>query len=445
MYKRKKMNRDEYIANPVLQEDAPSHCTVRAHGCEDNGEQKRLHKRLSVKNVTIQSEMSLAKKLIIINISSGGVLVKADRRLNIGNTYILKIGYKDNVLFARAVVKWSFLVESIEDTDGNIVPLYMAGMQFDEVSSEKGEEIIHSIMADVESDVFQLIDHTETSPKYAHSHHDRDLETHMVKEDSEIPHDTPHEEIIGDPSMDSSEIIIEKIENMYMRYTDKNLSYYELLNIKDDAHYNEIKKAYYRKVKEFHPDKHCCLPPKTKEKLNVLFSYLNEAYDTLMSAEQKEHYDRTLLLKQSGRISKQESAHQYFEQGKIEFWNGNFPEAEVLFQHALYLCNSSAKYFFYYAKTLLNLGKCREAEKAIKNALKIDSSNSDYLTEAGYIYHALGLSNRAEENFETALGIQPSHAKALKGIIGIRGKRGSGNFDDTMFNPIKALRKIITR
>jgi tetratricopeptide (TPR) repeat protein len=445
MHKRKKMNRDEYIANPVLQEDAPSHCKVSAHGYEDNAEEKRLHKRLSVKNVNIQSEMSLAKKLIIINISSGGVLVKADRRLNIGNTYILKIGYKDNVLFARAVVKWSFLVESIEDTDGNIVPLYMAGMQFDEVSSEKGEEIVHSIMADVESDVFQLIDHTETSSIYAHSHHDRDLETHMVKEASEIPHDTPPEEIIGETSMDSPGIIIKKIENMYMRYTDKNLSYYELLNVKDNAHADEIKKAYYRRVKEFHPDKHCCLPPKTKEKLNVLFAYLNEAYDTLMSAAQKEHYDRTLLLKQSGRISKQESAHQYFEQGKIEFWNGNFPEAEVLFQHALYICNSSAKYFFYYAKTLLNLGKCREAEKAIKNALKIDSSNSDYLTEAGYIYHALGLSNRAEENFETALGIQPSHAKALKGIIGIRGKRGSGNFDDTLFNPIKALRKIITR
>jgi len=440
------MNRDKNFANPVLQEDAPSNCTVSAHGCEDNEEEKRLHKRLSVKNMNIQSEMSLAKKLIIINISSGGVLVKADRRLNIGNTYILKIGYKDNVLFARAVVKWSFLVESIEDTDGNIVPLYMAGMQFDEVSSEKGEEIVHSIMADVESDVFQLIDHTETSPIYAHSHHDRDSETDMVKEDFEIPHDTPPEDIIGDPSVDYSPgIIIEKIENMYMRYTDKNLSYYELLNVKDDAHADEIKKAYYRRVKEFHPDKHCCLPPKTKDKLNVLFAYVNEAYDTLMSAAQKEHYDRTLLLKQSGKISKQESAHQYFEQGKIEFWNGNFPEAEVLFQHALYLCNSSAKYFFYYAKTLLNLGKCREAEKAIKNALKIDSSNSDYLTEAGYIYHALGLSNRAEENFETALGIQPSHAKALKGIIGIRGKRGSGNFDDTLFNPIKALRKIITR
>ena len=445
MNKRKKMNRDNNFANPVLQEDAPSNCTESAHGCEDNAEEKRLHKRLSVKNMNIQSEMSLAKKLIIINISSGGVLVKADRRLNIGNTYILKIGYKDNVLFARAVVKWSFLVESIEDRDGNIVPLYMAGMQFDEVSSEKGEEIVHSIMADVESDVFQLIDHTETSPGYAHSHHDRDSETDMVKEDFEIPHDTPPEDIIGDPSVDSPGIIIKKIENMYMRYTDKNLSYYELLNVKDDAHADEIKKAYYRRVKEFHPDKHCCLPPKTKDKLNVLFAYVNEAYDTLMSAAQKEHYDRTLLLKQSGKISKQESAHQYFEQGKIEFWNGNFPEAEVLFQHALYLCNTSAKYFFYYAKTLLNLGKCREAEKAIKNALKIDSSNSDYLTEAGYIYHALGLSNRAEENFETALGIQPSHAKALKGIIGIRGKRGSGNFDDTLFNPIKALRKIITR
>jgi len=439
------MNRDKNFANPVLQEDAPSPCEISAHGFEDNMDEKRQYKRLSVKNMNIQSEMSLAKKITIINISSGGVLVKADRRLNIGNTYILKIGYKDNVLLARAIVKWSFLVESAEDTDGNIIPFYIAGMQFDDVSSEKGEEIIHSIMADVESDSFQLIDHTDTRPGYAHLHHDGDTETHMVKEDFEILHDSASEEITEDPSMDSTGIIIKKIENLYMRYADKNLSYYELLNVKDDAHADEIKKAYYSKVKEFHPDKHCHLPPGTKEKLHILFACVNEAYDTLMNAAQKEHYDRTLLLKQSGRISNQESARQYFEQGKIEFWNGNFPEAEVLFQHALYLWNSSAKYFYYYAKTLLKRGKFREAEKAIKNALKIDSSNSDYLTEAGYIYHALGLSNRAEETFETALGLQPSHAKALKGIIGIRGKKGSGNFDDTMFNPIRALKKMIAR
>ena len=444
------MNRDKNISHPVLQEDLPSECTVSAHcyedTCEDPMAEKRQYKRLSVKNLNIQSEMSLAKKMTIINISSGGVLVKADRRLNIGNSYILKIGYKDTAVVARAVVRWSFLVESIEDTDGNIIPLYIAGMQFDEVSSEKGEGIIHSIMADVESDVFQEIDPAELRSEYVNSNHNREQKTHLVHEDSEIPRDTPPEKITEDLSMDSPSVIIEKIEDMYVRYTDKTLSYYELLNVRDDAQADEIKKAYYRKVKEFHPDKHYYLPPESKEKLTVLFAYINEAYETLMSAAQKEHYDRTREpARQSGNISNQVSAHHYFEQGKIEFWNGNFLEAEKLFQHALYLCNASAKYFFYYAKTLLKLGKFREAEKAIKKALTIDSSNSDYLTEAGYIYHALGLSNRAEENFEAALGFEPSHAKAMKGIIGMRGKRGSSNFDDTMFNPIRALKKIITR
>ena len=444
------MNRDKNITNPVLREDMPSQCTARAHGYEDNCEdtmaEKGQYKRLSVKNLNIQSEMSLAKKLTIINISSGGLLVKADRRLNIGNSYVLKIGYKDTVVFTKAVVRWSFLVESIEDTDGNIIPLYIAGMQFDEVSLEKGEGIIHSIVADVESDVLQQIDHAEPCSVYVHSNHNREQETHMAQEDSEIPANTKPENITEDPSMDSLSIIIEKIEDMYMRYTDKTLSYYELLNVRGDAHADEIKKAYYRKVKEFHPDKHYYLPPESKEKLTVLFAYINEAYETLMSAEQKEHYDRNMEpSRQSGNISNQVPAHHYFEQGKIEFWNGNFLEAEILFQHALYLCNTSAKYFFYYAKTLLKLGKFREAEKAIRKALTIDSSNSDYLTEAGYIYHALGLSNRAEDNFEAALGFEPSHANAMKGIRGIRGERGSSNFDDAMFNPIRVLKKIITR
>ncbi len=424
-------------------EDPHSEYDGNGHMNGDDGHEKRKHKRLSVQNINIQGEIPLATTVSIINISSSGVLVKADRRLNLGNTYLLKIGYKDELLLARVIVKWSFLVESIEDTDGNIVPLYMAGMHFKEITSERGEEIIHTIMADVETDTCGVVEHADMSSGTAREEPNKDVVICRLNEITDLPNDPRHEEAPQELSEEALPMIIEMIEHVYERYTGDNLSYYEFLNVTDTDDAEEIKKAYYHKVKEFHPDRHASLPAEAKEKLNVLIAYLNEAYETLTNDQQRQKYDTARLRKQPEAVSNQKLAHQYFEQGKIEFWNGNYSEAEILFQHVLYLSNSSARYFYYYAKTLLKLGKFRDAEGAIRKALKLDSDNSDYLTEAGYIYHALGLSNRAEENFEMALGVEPSHVNALKGIKGIQAARENGNFDETIFHPVKRLKKMI--
>jgi hypothetical protein len=42
----------------------------------------------------------------------------------------MKLAYKDKALFVNASVMWALLVESIGDTYGNNIPLYMTGIQF---------------------------------------------------------------------------------------------------------------------------------------------------------------------------------------------------------------------------------------------------------------------------------------------------------------------------
>ncbi len=405
--------------------------------------ERRKHKRLRVQNLDIQSEIHRATTVDVINISSGGVLVKADRRLNIGNTYLLKIGYKDSLVFSRAVVKWSFLVESIEDGVGNIVPLYTAGMHFKEITSERGEEIIHAIMADLESDLSEAGIHDNAVCVHTPEKRNKDVIICRLKEMPEQQDDCLREETPAQPSEDSLPALVDKIEETYERYTGNSLSYYEILHVEETADTDAIKKAYYHKVKEWHPDRHASVPEEAKEKLTVLIAYMNEAYETLADDYQRKQYDSAGPRKLPNAQSNQRLALQYFEQGKIEFWNGNYSDADILFQHVLYLSPSSARYFYYHAKTLLKRGKLRQAEKAIRQALTLDPSNSDYLTEAGYIYHALGLSNRAEENFELALGVEPSHVHALKGIEGIKASRENGNFEEAILHPVKRLKKII--
>ena len=105
-------------------------------------QERRKHKRLKVENMKVNSEMLLATDVKIINISLGGILVKADRIMNIGNKYALKIEYEDKVLFVKADVVWSLLVDNVEDANGNIIPIHIAGMQITDVLKGEIKKII---------------------------------------------------------------------------------------------------------------------------------------------------------------------------------------------------------------------------------------------------------------------------------------------------------------
>ncbi len=393
-------DRAEKRVLPELHTISRLSCGAEKEGPKNNVQEKRRHKRIAVRNMKVDSEMPSASDVKIINLSMSGVLVKADRRLNIGNKYTLKIGYKEKVLFAKAVVIWSLLTAGVEDAKGDIKAVYLVGMQFTNVTNGKIEEIVSFIEADTREDTLR-------------------------------------------PGTESPDEIIEEIEDLFGRYKNKTLGYYGILNIEDFAGAGEIKKAYYKRARELHPDRHSYLPPGAREKLNTIFAYLTEAREILTNSRSKEKYDRSLIVKPVIVLSNKELARKEFEQGKIEFWNGNLPEAETFLHNAVSLDGSCGKYFYFYAKTLLKLGRSRDAEKAVKEALKIEPLNAEYLTEAGYIYDVMGLSHAARENFGDALRLQPANIKAHEGMMGL--KSNSSVFRDHRYNPIKAFRKMIVK
>ena len=63
--------------------------------------------------------------------------------------------------------------------------------------------------------------------------------------------------------------------------------YYEVLGVEKGASEEEIKKAFRKKAKEYHPD----LNPDNKE-MEAKFKELNEAYEVLSNAEKRAQYDR---------------------------------------------------------------------------------------------------------------------------------------------------------
>lgn len=62
--------------------------------------------------------------------------------------------------------------------------------------------------------------------------------------------------------------------------------YYRILKVKPDASPEEIRKAYHKLVKEYHPDTH-----KGDKKAEEKLKEINEAYNTLKDLEKRAEYD----------------------------------------------------------------------------------------------------------------------------------------------------------
>jgi hypothetical protein len=103
--------------------------------------ESRRYKRFPVDVLEISGRMVLATYVKVFDISVGGVSFKADRRLNMGSEYALKMESGGKELLVKGVIVRSSLSESIKDSRGNIIPIYSAGMKFSDTSEQKFKEI----------------------------------------------------------------------------------------------------------------------------------------------------------------------------------------------------------------------------------------------------------------------------------------------------------------
>jgi hypothetical protein len=119
----------------------------------------RRHKRYDVDVMAISCKIVLAKSVKVLDMSVSGLLLQTEKRMNPGSQYSIKLEGKGRVLTVRGNVVWSLLSESVKDSDGNIVPMYKAGIEFIDVSDERVNEIasfleVHKRDVDKEVDVY---------------------------------------------------------------------------------------------------------------------------------------------------------------------------------------------------------------------------------------------------------------------------------------------------
>ena len=143
--------------NRITQEWQIDSCVpyeLKNRDLKNTAQERRQHRRLKVDDMKVNCEMPSATDVKIIDISKSGVFVKADRKLDIGNKYALKIGYENEVLFVKAVVVWSLLADNEKEANGSIIPIYIAGMQFTDVLKGEIKDVLSLIEIDINTSCY---------------------------------------------------------------------------------------------------------------------------------------------------------------------------------------------------------------------------------------------------------------------------------------------------
>jgi hypothetical protein len=130
--------------------------TITLHG--------RRHNRYSLDLLEITGEMSLSRKVNILDMSLEGVALKADHRLDLGREYMINLrNDKGKTLIVAGVVVRAELSEMEKKDDEDSVSLYRVGLQFKDGSADAVDYFLQSTAHTLQGPAPSRNDHRHTA------------------------------------------------------------------------------------------------------------------------------------------------------------------------------------------------------------------------------------------------------------------------------------------
>lgn len=230
-------------------------------------------------------------------------------------------------------------------------------------------------------------------------------------------------------------------------------NYYQMLGVHSAATTGEIKGAYHKLAKRFHPDRfHKDVDAALHTRIEEAFARIAHAYETLKDKQSRATYDLKLSLQKKAAetvsaTTQQKSgatapaaggsagppanasllrqAEESFERGMQVLKQGKPTSAIAFFAEAARLVPREARYRAYHGRALSeNEGTWRQAEAELKAALTIDSNNASYHIMLAEFYSKIGLPRRAQSELERALVIDSQNAAARQLLDNLRATKG---------------------
>lgn len=223
---------------------------------------------------------------------------------------------------------------------------------------------------------------------------------------------------------------IEYVNQTYQALAKKD--FYSMLGVSSRVELPEIKVAYYKLARRFHPDRFYGIDdPVLKEKVDIIFSTINVAYETLKNTKARTAYDNapveekkiastTLVGYGTQPEVKREDAmvkvaEDYYKRSQAAFDAGNYYQAVQFLRSATQIDSHVAKYWRQLGISLSkNPQWKKEAEDSFNKALELEPKNPDNHLYLGFLYKNMGLKLRAKKHFATCLELDPTNELAAR-------------------------------
>jgi curved DNA-binding protein CbpA len=208
------------------------------------------------------------------------------------------------------------------------------------------------------------------------------------------------------------------------------LSYYQILQVSSDSSASEVKQAYFKLARKYHPDLFSRnLSTEIKNKIDDIFDKITKSYHTLSDDNKKQEYNKKLdSPKKGSKKDLEKRAEVKFRQGKTLYNQARYKEAQVLLEEAIRMNQNKGNYLLLLAmsQSRIRLYK-RKAVENFKKAIKLQPWSPDAYFGLGMLYKNEGMPTLASNQFKKALNVDPDNKAALKelGIIDPKSKKKS--------------------
>lgn len=192
---------------------------------------------------------------------------------------------------------------------------------------------------------------------------------------------------------------------------------YELLEITPGASPEEIKAAYHRLAKKWHPDRFTGLE---KAEAEQRFRTLAEAFNALKDSSRVETPPKPTISPTTPQISldtatpaapRERSAEEWYADAKSAFEKKDYDRALGLAHYCIRMEGEKADYFLLVAKSLdaSASGDKKALVKAYESVIRLDPKNADAVIRLAEIFQKLGMHARATRLWERARMLAPGH------------------------------------
>jgi CheY-like chemotaxis protein len=254
-------------------------------------------------------------------------------------------------------------------------------------------------------------------------------------EASDVPEQVEATDI---PRRSSAQMVDEqlrrKILDDYQRVMGSD--YFEALGIARQCGGSEVRRAYYKLAKEYHPDRFLGsgLSREMSNKINEMFQYVTQAYTVLSDPKSCSDYLDELVNgpKKTIDINQVIEAETAFQEGRTLLNIRRFSAAVKPLKRAIELSPEEPEYLTNYAWALF---KATPEKPEVQNqALEVLIASRELnpsldLTHLylGHIYHLQGKDRQSEKSFEMAVQANPDCTEALRELrlINLRREQSS--------------------